>query len=99
MEKLFKIGFAREDITPDEYMTLAGFGNDSHRLCNNVMDRLAGTSIVMEDQNEQRLIFICLDLLHSFEPTVTRQIRDTLSEAFHIAKDRIMVSAFLLLSG
>lgn len=93
MNNLFKIGFAREDITPDEYMTLAGFGNDSHRLCNNVMDRLAGTSIVMEDQNGQRLIFICLDLLHSFEPTVTRQIRDTLSEAFHIARDRIMVSA------
>ena len=38
-----QVGFAREDITPEEYITLAGYGNDSYRMCNNILDRVMGT--------------------------------------------------------
>ncbi len=93
MQSNFLIGFAREDITPDEYMSLAGFGNDSHRICTNVIDRLTATVILMQDANGERLAFVCLDLLHSLERTVTKLVREVIPQAIDIAPERVMISA------
>lgn len=93
MENKFLIGFAREDITPDEYMSLAGFGNDHHRICTNVIDRLTASVVLFQDPEGGRLAFVCLDLLHSLERTVTKLVREVLPQAIDIAPERVMVSA------
>lgn len=92
MEKQFMAGFAREDITPEEYMTLAGFGNDAYRMCNNVLDHVFGTVVVLQDKQENRVALCTVDLLNAKEDTVVKMARDAIFEATGIPTDHIMVS-------
>lgn len=88
----FKVGFGRMDITPEEYTTLAGFGNDMRRRCTIFLDRLQGTCIAFEDAKGERMIFCTVDLLNAVYGTVVEGPRKAISAATGIPEDHIMVS-------
>lgn len=92
MAKQFMVGFAREDITPEEFNTLAGFGNDLYRMCNNVLDHVFGTVIVLQDAEGNRVAMCSVDLLNAKEDTVVKMARDSIFEATGIPTDHIMVN-------
>ena len=92
MAKQFMVGFAREDITPEEFNTLAGFGNDLYRMCNNVLDHVFGTVIILQDADGNRVAMCSVDLLNAKEDTVVKMSRDSISEATNIPADHIMVN-------
>lgn len=87
-----KVGFGRMDITPEEYTTLAGFGNDSRRRATIILDRLQGTCIAFEDETGKRMIFCTVDLLNAVSDTVVAGPRKSISAATGIPEDHIMVS-------
>ena len=50
MEK-FLAGFGRVDITPEESVPLAGYGNTSKRFFQNIRDRIIGNCVAVTDEN------------------------------------------------
>lgn len=92
MDKL-QVGFSRVDITPQEYTTLAGYGNDDYRLCNQIVDRLYGTCIAFRDTAGKTLILCTVDLLNAVKDTVVDGAKNAISQATGVPEDLISVSA------
>jgi len=92
MANYIKAGFARADISPEEYTTLAGFGNDEYRLCNNIIDRVYGTCVAIRDEEGNTLLLCTVDLLNAIKPTVVDGARQAINEATGVPEDHIMVS-------
>lgn len=91
MNKL-NVGFARVDITPEKYGPLGGLGDDAHRICTHVSDRLAGTCIAITDPSGQTLLLCPCDIIHAKE-TVATPTRQAISDATGIPFDHIMICA------
>jgi hypothetical protein len=87
-----QVGFAREDITPEEYITLAGYGNDSYRMCNNILDRVMGTCVALRDERGEIVLLCTTDLLNAVKPTVVDGARRAIREATGVPEDHISVS-------
>ena len=49
MEQKLLVGYARVDITPEQYTNLGGNGLDAKRMCEKVLDRIYGTCIAITD--------------------------------------------------
>lgn len=92
MNKL-QAGFGRADITPEEYTTLAGYGNDAYRMCNQIVDRLYGTCIAFRDEAGKILILCTADLLNAVKDTVVDGAKKAISEATGVPEELISVSA------
>lgn len=93
MEYILKTGFSRKDITPEEYTTLAGFGNDNYRMCNNIIDHVYGTCVALQDQAGKTVFLCTVDLLNAVKHTVVDGARQAISAATGVPEDQIMVSA------
>ena len=91
MDKL-QVGFSRVDITPEEYTTLAGYGNDAYRMCNQIVDRLYGTCIAFRDAQGKTLILCTADLLNAIKYTVVDYAKRSISEATGVPQELISVS-------
>lgn len=87
-----RVGFARVDITPEEYTTLSGLGNDSQRMANHILDRLTGTCVAIRDNKGETVLIVTVDML-----LVTKWSSDELRAAMHAATgvpaEHILVSA------
>lgn len=91
MAKL-NVGFSRVDVTPEEYRTLAGNGNDAYRMCNQILDRITGTCIALRDEAGETLLLCTVDFLNAVKPTVVDGARRAICEATGVAEDHISVS-------
>lgn len=91
MSVQIKAGFGRADITPQEYTTLAGNGNDPYRMCNNILDRIQGTCVAIQDEAGETVLLCTADLLNAKEETVVATARKAITEAVGVPEDRIMV--------
>lgn len=87
-----QVGFSRVDITPQEYTTLAGYGNDAYRMCNQIVDRLYGTCIAFRDEAGKTLILCTADLLNAVKETVVDGAKKAICEATGVPEDLISVS-------
>ena len=92
MEHTLYTGFARVDVTPEEYRTLAGNGNDFQRKCNLILDRITGTCIAMRDEEGTVMLFCTVDFLNAVKPTVVDGARRAINEATGVPEDHISVS-------
>lgn len=99
MEHTIKVGFGRQDITPEEYMEMGGHANDSQRICTVILDRLCGTCIAIRDESGNTILLCTLDVLHSYQATVTKSVREAITAATGIPAEQIMVSAIHSHSG
>ena len=99
MEQILRVGFGRADITPEEYVELSGFGTDSMRLCNKILDRVRGTCVAISDENDNTILLCSTDLLNAKEDTVVATAREAITAATGVPGDRIMVGAVHTHSG
>lgn len=92
MNSTLYTGFARVDVTPEVYRTLAGNGNDFQRKCNLILDRITGTCIAMRDEEGTIMLFCTVDFLNAVKPTVVEGARRAIHDATGVAEDHISVS-------
>lgn len=92
MSDYIQAGFSRVDITPEEYTTLAGYGNDSYRMCNNIIDRLFGTCVAFRDRQGKILILCTADLLNAVKPTVVDGAKQAIHAATSVPEELISIS-------
>ena len=61
----FSVGFGQADITPEERVTLTGYGNDSERVASGVADRIYTTCVAIRDAEGNTVLVIAADLLQA----------------------------------
>ncbi len=89
---MYKIGFSRVDITPTESVPLAGYGNTSHRMSNNVLDPLYATCVALTDQQNNTVLLFHNDLIGS-PRHIADPIRKSVSEATGVPISNIIVGS------
>lgn len=87
-----KVGFARVDITPEQYGPLGGLGDDAHRICTAISDRITGSCIAITDEAGQTVLFCPCDIIHA-RASVADPTREAISAATGIPVDHIMICA------
>ena len=97
MEK-FLAGFGRVDITPEESVPLAGYGNTSKRFFQNIRDRIIGNCVAVTDENDSTVLLFDVDLIVMDEP-VLGMVRTGIEEKYGIPGDRVMICATHTHSG
>lgn len=85
------IGFCRVDLTPNESVTLCGYGDDAQRLSVGVLDPVTGTCIAITDKKGETVLIYSLDLLASFRP-LTAAVREAITQATGIPGHRITLA-------
>lgn len=88
-QETFSVGYSRIDITPESAVPMAGYGNTSKRMSQNIHDYLYATSVAINDGQGDTVVFLSLDLQRSSDIIVS-SLRPVLSlatglpeEAFH----------------
>lgn len=84
-------GFGKVDITPDEPLPLAGYGNYSRRFFDKVLSRLYLTCIAVSDGNKTVLLFTCDNLFWYWEMSIAT--REKVTKATGIPEENIFFSA------
>lgn len=92
MEKHFLAGFARVDITPEESVPLAGYGNTITRMSEKVLDGMYGNCTVITDPEENTLVLIGVDLIASLM-FILEPVQDALAAEFGIPKENVFINA------
>ena len=92
MEQKLLVGYARVDITPEQYTHLGGNGLDSKRLCEKVSERIYGTCVAMTDATGETILYCPVDILHT-KACLADPAREAMSEATGVPVDRIMFAA------
>ena len=86
------VGYARVDITPEQYTNLGGSGQDSKRMCNAVLERIFGTCIAISDSQDNTILYCPVDLVHA-RPWLSTPTREAISEATGVPIENIMINA------
>lgn len=86
----FQVGFGRTDITPEDSVPLAGYGNTSKRMSKDVLDYLYATCIAITDTKGQTILLFSQDLVNSSQ---TQTVRSAVSQATGVPAENIMVAA------
>jgi len=86
----FQVGFGRADITPEDSVPLAGYGNTGKRMSKDVLDYLYATCIAITDAEGETVLLYSQDLVNSSQ---TETVRSAVSQATGIPADHIMVAA------
>ena len=89
-DKKLMVGFARREITPRWSVPLAGYGNTSMRMSQNVLDPLTTSCTVFTDVSGQSLVLISNDLIKT-DKDLADEIRDMICNTFGITRTHIMV--------
>ena len=94
----FCAGFGREDITPQDPVPLAGYGNTSHRISTNALDELYVTCFLLQDENGERLAILQYDMIaiwSGLQETMRKQV----AKAAGVAEDHVLLNATHTHSG
>ena len=90
MHQTFQVGFGRVNITPDDPVPLAGYGNTNQRISSTVLDYLYATCIAITDTSGETLLLYSQDLVNSSQ---TETVRSAVSATTGIPTENIMVAA------
>lgn len=93
-----KIGYSRIDITPTEPVPLAGYGNTSCRISQNVLSPLCSACMVITDEAGNTAMLIHNDLICSPD-WFADPIRQAIEEATGVPFDHIVIHATHTHSG
>lgn len=94
----FRVGYGRKNITPEESVPLAGYGNTSRRMSEGFFNYLYTICIAISDESDNTVLLVVNDLLNSYS-TYVPGARAAISEATGIAEDHIMISSTHTHSG
>jgi len=87
-----QVGYARVNITPQESVPLAGYGNTSFRMSNNVLSELCSTCIAFTDADGSTVLLFHNDLIGSTR-TVFPTLRQEIADAVGLPVSRILAAA------
>ena len=87
-----KIGYSRIDITPTEPVPLAGYGNTSRRISQNVLSPLCSACLAVTDDGDNTALLIHNDLIASHD-WFSDPIRLAIQEATGVPFENIVVHA------
>ena len=88
---MLKVGFGRIDIMPQEHMELGGYGNGPYRVSTHVLDTLFASCVAITDEQDNTLLLITMDLVHS-QPYMFNPIREYITAETGIPKENIFVA-------
>lgn len=91
LDNRFRVGYAREDITPKGATGLAGFGNDGERLHKTVLDPLYLTCVAVTDAEDNTFMFVTIDIT-GMEEASANSVKGKISKETGIPVDNITVS-------
>lgn len=89
-KQTFQVGFGRVNITPEDSVPLAGYGNTSKRMSKDVLDYLYATCIAITDAEGQTVLLYSQDLVNSSQ---TDTVRSAVYQATGVPEENIMVAA------
>ena len=87
----YKAGFGKVDITPNEPMPLAGYGNYSKRFFDKILDHLYITCVAVGDGEKTVLLFTCDNLFWYWEMSIAT--RKMVADATGIAEENMFFTA------
>lgn len=97
MSKL-RVGYCRINITPFEPVPLAGYGNTSMRVSQNILSELYATCIAFTDEADNTVLMFHNDLI-SGGKRISEPCRNAISKATGIPISNIMIGATHTHSG
>jgi len=86
------VGYARVDITPEESVPLAGYGNSMQRLSQGVLDPLYATCIAITDSDGHSVLLCTVDLINTVD-SYCIPARDAISKKYGISRECVVISA------
>lgn len=92
MKNTLSVGFARGNITPEESVPLAGYGNNRQRMSQGALDPLCGICIAFSDGDNHTMILYTLDLIATPE-TYAPAVREAVSRKYGVAKEAVVLAA------
>lgn len=92
METLIKVGYGRADITPETNLPLGGYGNATHRISEEVRDKLMATCIAFTDPEDNTVLLFSTDMIR-VDPTLANRVRDVLCAEFNLPRENVMVAS------
>lgn len=87
-----KLGYARADITPAEPVPLAGYGNTSFRISQNILSPLCSACAALTDDNGNTVLLFHDDLTCT-PATLADSIRESVSAATGVPFENILIHA------
>ena len=89
MKHSLSVGFARVDISPEESVPLAGYGNTSRRMSKVVMDPLYANGLAFTDEAGNTMLVIVMDQCNMYNPLPS--MREDVSKATGLPVEKIML--------
>ena len=87
----FCTGVGRADITPDFSVPLAGLGNTSYRMSEQVLDKVYATCVAIRDEDGETLLLFNLDIIRA-EKEFADQIRKIAASAAGTDRDHVLMN-------
>ena len=86
----FRVGYGKENITPDGPVGMGGYGKSDQRISTGVLSYLYVTCIAITDADDNTILIYGMDLCGCGDAT---KFRTNISDATGVPVDNIMVSA------
>ena len=86
----FRVGYGKENITPDGPVGMGGYGKSDQRISTGVLSYLYVTCIAITDADDNTILIYGMDLCGCGDAT---KFRPNISDATGVPVDNIMVSA------
>lgn len=87
----WKIGVAKTDITPQENMWMAGYGNRD-KISEGIVHPIWAKCLVFEDQFGEKAVLITTDLL-GMPKGLTEELKEKLKSRFSTSKSQVLINS------
>lgn len=88
----FRVGFGRMEITPEDTVNLAGYGDDSSRQSEGVMDFLYTTCVAITDANDKTVLLVTTDMM-KMEASLAAEYRKAVAQATGLPAECLTITA------
>ena len=88
---VFKVGYGRADITPEDSVPLSGYGRSDHRMSEGFLNYMYTTCVAFTDENDETILMFTSDFVVS-PLDITNEGRNMVSEATGVPFDHITVT-------
>ena len=88
--RVFRVGYGKEDITPEESVPMGGYGRSDQRMATGILSCLWATCVAITDADGNTLLLMSVDLCNSLEAS---RAAPSISEATGVPVENIVISA------
>ena len=89
-DRVFKVGYGKENITPDEPVPMGGYGRSDQRISTGILSYLWATCVAITDAEGDTLLLMSVDLCNSAEAS---RAAPEISKATGVPVENIVISA------